>query len=340
MKSLVSRSLLTGVLAIGFLFFNSFALGQVKPIELTYSTHMPAPQASTALAKEWAQEVEKRTNGRVKVTVFPGGTLLGPAQCYSGVTKGIADIGWVVLGVTPGKFPLTEVFDVPLGYNSGIGATKLMNEFYKKFRPKEFDDSKVLYLHGHPRAGIHSKKPIHKLADFKGMKIRATGATASIVTALGATPVGMPINETYDALSRGVVDATTAAFDSLKDWKFAEVTKYSIDSPGFGFTGVFGVFMNKQKWNEFSPDIQNIIEKINEEWMVKEGKVWDAASDAGKEFALKAGHQIISLPKEEAEKATIAVKPLLDVYVQRTKKLGLPGDEALKFCQDRIKEFQ
>jgi TRAP-type C4-dicarboxylate transport system substrate-binding protein len=340
MKSLASRGLLTGLLVIGFLLMGSFAFGQGKPIELTYSTHMPAPHANTLVSKAWAEEVEKRTNGRVKVTVFPGGTLLAPAQCYNGVIRGIADIGWIVLGVTPGRFPLTEVFDVPLGYNSGLGATRLMNEYYRRFKPKEFDETKVLYFHGHPRGGIHSKKPIEKVADFKGVKIRATGNTANIVTALGGTPVGMPINETYDALSRGVVDATCAAFDALKDWKFAEVAKYSIDSPGFGFTGSFLVFMNKNKWNALPPDIQQTIEKINDEFLVREGKTWDAASDAGREFGLKSGLRIINLSKEETEKAAAALKPLGNDYLQRMKKLGLPGDEAMKFVQDRIRDFQ
>jgi TRAP-type transport system periplasmic protein len=340
MKRLTCGILVAGVLVIVSLFFNSFALGQEKAIEITYSTHMPAPHLSTLLAKEWAKEVEKRTNGRVKVTVFPGGTLLTADKAYNGVLTGIADVAWIVLGVTKGRFPLTEVFDLPLGYNSGLGAGRLMNEYYKKFRPKEFDESQVMYLHGHPRGGIHSKKAIRKFEDFKGLKIRTTGATSDIVKALGATPVGMPVNETYDALSRGVVDASTGAFDTLKDFRWAEVVKYSIDSPGFGFTGAFGVFMNKQKWNGLPPDIQKIIEKINEEWIEREGKTWDETSNAGKDFALKAGNEIISLSKEETDKVVTAVKPLWNNYVERAKKLGLPGDEALKFCLDRMKEFQ
>ncbi len=108
---------------------------------------------------------------------------------------------------TVGKFPLTEVIDLPLGYRSGAAATKLINEFYSKFKPKEMDEVKVMYLMRTCTCNWSTrKKPVHKLEDLKGMKIRATGNVARIVEALGATPVAMPMPDTYDALSRGVVE--------------------------------------------------------------------------------------------------------------------------------------
>ena len=82
------------------------ALAQTKPVELTYSIFFPAPHKNTVLAGEWAKEIEKRTQGRVKITVFPGGTLTPADKCYDGVVKGISDIGMSVLGYTRGKVPL------------------------------------------------------------------------------------------------------------------------------------------------------------------------------------------------------------------------------------------
>src|SRR4030066_2598183 len=120
----------------------STAMAQVK---LNYSNFFPAPHKNSVLSVEWGKEIEKRTNGRVQVTVFPGGTLTKADVCYDGVVKGISDLGMSVLGYTRGKFPLTEVIDLPLGYKSGMAATKLINEYYKKFRPREFDEVKVMY---------------------------------------------------------------------------------------------------------------------------------------------------------------------------------------------------
>ena len=114
------------------------ASAQPKPIELSYSIFFPATHQNTALATEWAREVEKRSGARLKITVFAGGTLTPADKCYDGVEKGISDIGMSVLGYTRGKFPLTEVIDLPLGYRTGAEATALINAYYKKFSPKEF----------------------------------------------------------------------------------------------------------------------------------------------------------------------------------------------------------
>ena len=92
------------------------------------------------LSVEWGKEIEKRTNGKVQVTVFPGGTLTPADKCYDGVVKGLSDVGMSVLSYTRGRFPLTEVIDLPLGYKNGTAATKLVNLYYNKFKPKELDD--------------------------------------------------------------------------------------------------------------------------------------------------------------------------------------------------------
>jgi TRAP-type transport system periplasmic protein len=113
---------------------------QAKAVELTYSIFFPATHGNTLLATEWAKEIEKRTNGAVKITMFPGATLTPANQCYDGVVKGISDIGMSVLSYTSGRFPLMEVIDLPLGYKSGYQVTRLINAFYNKFQPKEMDD--------------------------------------------------------------------------------------------------------------------------------------------------------------------------------------------------------
>ena len=122
---------------IGFVAFTRNRTGD----ELNYSVFFPAPHKNAVLATEWAKEIEKRTGGKVQITVFPGGTLTPADKCYDGVVKGLSDIGFSVLAYTRGKFPLTEVADLPVGAKSALASTKLINEFYKKFKPKELDGS-------------------------------------------------------------------------------------------------------------------------------------------------------------------------------------------------------
>jgi TRAP-type C4-dicarboxylate transport system substrate-binding protein len=117
----------------------------------------PAPHKNSLMCEAWCREVEKRTNGRVKISYFPGGTLTPPAQTYDSITTGITDIGMSVFNYTRGKFPVMDAINQPMGYKSAYLVTKLANEFYKKFKPKELDEVKVMYLHGHGPGIMHTK---------------------------------------------------------------------------------------------------------------------------------------------------------------------------------------
>jgi TRAP-type C4-dicarboxylate transport system substrate-binding protein len=331
---------IVGLLVIVLGCFGSSAFGQAKPMSLNYTTHMPAQHSLTRMATEWGKEIEKRTNGKVKFTVLAGGTMLSADKAYDGIVKGIADAGLAVPGFTRGRFPMSEVLDLPLGYKSATAATKLTNLYYNRFKPKEFGEVQVMYVMAHGPGVLHSKKAVNKLEDIKGMKIRCTGLSAKVAGAIGGAPVAMPVGDSYDALSRGVVDASFASMEAAEGWKWAEVTKFIIESSAIGYTTSFFVVMNKRIWNSLDPDTQKTIEKVNEEWIAKEGSAWERSELAGKEFAIKMGVKVTPFSKEEDEKVAKAVRPLLDEYVANAKKAGLPGDEALRFCVDQLKALQ
>ena len=340
MKFGKTAALLLCLSIIGFYFFTSYAFGQTKPIKLRYSTLFPALHQHSIIAKAWGKEIEKRTGGRVQVRMYYAGTLTPPPQCYDGVVKGISDIGMGVMNYTRGKFPLFELFDLPIGTRSGWEATTLINDFYNRFKPKELDEVKVLYFHAHGPAFIHTKKPVYKLEDLKGMKIRTGGLATNIIGALGGVPVAMPMNQTYDALNRGVVDGSVAPYEALKGWKWGEVVKFSTENLKSSNPVGFFVVMNKEKWNSFPPDIQRIIEKVNEEWIPKTGRAWDEMDKSGKDFALKLGNKIITLSQDEDLKWFNMVKPIVDAYVKKMNAKGLPGDEALKFTKEQLYKIQ
>lgn len=326
---------------IAFSLFISSVSAQPKPVELNYSNFFPAPHKNAVLSVEWGKEIEKRTNGRVKVTVFPGGVLTKADVCYDGVVKGISDLGMSVLGYTPGKFPLTEVIDLPLGYKSGYAATKVINEYYKKFKPKEFDEVQVMYFHAHGPGILHTKgKPVSKLEDLKGLKIRSHGLSAKVVAALGGAPVAMPMPETYDAISRGVAEGVVCPWEALKGWKLGEVVKFTTENYGSAYSTGFFVVMNKAKWAALPPDVQKIIEAINGEWIEKHGKAWDDIDKEGKEFVLARGNKAIPLSQDEDWRWTKLVKPINEDYVKRMKEKGLPGEEALKFSFETLYKYQ
>jgi len=336
MKKVVAAFLFPCWFLLLFSFGGHCAYAQEKVIKLKFSTFFPAMHKETANVAEWAKEVEKKTNGRVKVDVFPGAILTPPAQTYESVVKGIADIGESVPSYTAGRFPLSEVIDLPLGIKTAAQGTRLLNEVYKKFKPKEWDTVKVMFFW---TSGPHmpcTKQPLTSLEGMKGLKIRSTGTSAAIVQALGAAPVGMPMSDAYDAMARGVVNGLFIPLEPLKGWKLAEVVNNCTFWGSAGANGVF-VVMNKKKWESLPKDIQQIIEGINEEWIEKTGKMWNAMDKEGSDLLVQKGGKVITLSPEEDARWRKLVEPLLADYVNRMKAKGLPGDAALKFCVDYLK---
>jgi TRAP-type transport system periplasmic protein len=308
-----------------------------KVITLKFAHFVPATTLEGKIMQEWADEVGKRTNGRVKVNVYPGATLMPPQQTYDGITKEVADIGYGIFAYHRGRFPLTEVIDLPLGYKNPIVPTRMINAYYKKFKPKEMDDVKVLFLEAHGADIISTRKPVSKLADIKGMKLRASGLSAKIVNALGGSAVGLPITDTYDAMSKGVIEGLVLDWGGLYNWKFGDIIKNHIVSPGVASTVAFYTVMNKDKWNSLPPDIQAVFEKLDEEWIERVAQKWVDWENMGKTELLKKGGKVITLSKEDNAVWVEKMKPILDEYVAASKAKSLPGDQALKFCQDYLK---
>ncbi len=325
---------------IGVSFLTTTAFSQAKTIELNYALFQPAVSWPGKLAEDYANEIAKRTNGRVKITVFAGGTLVAADKTYSGIVKGIAAMGMSCMAYTRGKFPLSEVIDLPLGYKTGAAATKLINLFYEKFKPKEYSETEVMYFTAHGPGIIHSKKPVYKLDDFKGQKIRCTGLAAKVVGKLEGVPVAMPMGETYDAISRGVVDGSMAPQESVKSFRWGEVINASTQSFGAGYSTGFFVVMNKKKWKSLPPDIQKIFREVNKEFADKWGTAWDFYDQEARDWMAQLGKKIIPLSADENAKMAALVRPLLNEYVENMKKQGLPGKEALDFCLAELKKLE
>ncbi|MCX7857111.1 MAG: TRAP transporter substrate-binding protein [Deltaproteobacteria bacterium] len=312
-----------------------------EKIQIRISNWFPVGVGQDKLLREWGEDLERRTNGKVKVTYHPAGTLIPAPQSYDGIVKGIADVTQHVAGYTVGRFPMMELIDLPLGYPSGAVATYLANDYYKKFQPKEMDAVKVLWFHAQAPGILHTKsKPVTKLEDLKGLKIRTFGSNAKLMSYLGGTPVAMPMSDVYDALSKGVADGLLASYETMENWKFADFIRYSTECFDVAYTAVFMVIMNKTKWNSLPHDIKEIIDKMSLEYIAKSAKMWDEIAESGKKVLLSKGGKIIDLSKEEEARWVEKAKPLFEEYASNVEKKGLPGREAVKYIQDYVKRYK
>ena len=268
------------------------AQAQEKAMKLRLSVMWPPQHALTKLFDAWGKDVEKATSGRITVTVFASNTLSPPMQIYDNTSKGIVDVGTALLAYAPGRLPLSEVLQQPLGYRNGYQATMLANAYYKKFKPKEFDDVHVLFLHGAAPGFVFTKKPAKSIAEVKGLRIKANAENADIVKNLGGSPVTMPVTETYDALSRGLVDGCLFPLEALQGFKIGEVVKTVIEDYGMSYMTSQYAVMNKAKWNAISPADQKAIDKINDEYAEKFGKMWVQLDENAVAYAKGKGRDI------------------------------------------------
>lgn len=312
-----------------------------KVYELSYSVFFPPVHKNAILAQKFSDEISKRTNGRVKITVFAGGTLTKADKVYDGVVNGLSDMGMSVVSYTKGRFPASELVELPHGYLNGWVATMVANDFYNEFKPKEFDDVHVLYFHAHgPSVLLTVNKPVRKLEDLKGMVIRSTGIGADIVSALGGKGYGAAQNEAYDLMSKNTIDGSYTPREVLDGWKQAEIVKYVTECTDVGSTANMYVIINKNKWNSLPADIQNVFTQVSKEWIEKHGMAWTNYDISGINFFKTfEGREVINLSAEESSRWVKATVPLIAANLNDVTAKGLPADQYEKFLIEKAGEY-
>lgn len=310
-----------------------------KEIRLKVAMYFPPPTFQSKVLEEFCRELEKRTGGAVKVDYYSGGSLLKAPAMFDGVVNGIADIGYSHVYYTAGRMPVTEAAGLPLGYPSAWVASQVLNDFFEEFKPKEFDEVKVLWMNTSPNSAIAtSKKPIRRLEDLKGLTIRAPGLAGEVIKALGGTPAPTPMMEVYDAIAKGVIDGEASNFETLVAFKFAEVVKYSTSVWQINNPFPFYLVMNKNSYNKLPPDIKLIFDRLVGEYKERYILTWNAIDFIGKKFGMSKGVEFIELPESELPKWQAAVQPVIENYVKRLVGKGYSEAEVrgwIQFLKER-----
>jgi TRAP-type C4-dicarboxylate transport system substrate-binding protein len=299
-----------------------------QQITLKYANFPPATTFPCVQMERWAREVEKRTNNKVRVQTFPGGTLLAAKNIFDGVIAGTADIGNFAMSYQPGRFPLSEAIDLPIGFTSARAASMALLDLIEKYNPKEFAQVKVLTAFTCPPADFMTKTPVRSLKDIKGMELRASGTGAEVLKRLGAVPVGMPQSEAPEAIQKGVVKGNVSSMEILKDFNFAAYLPYATEANLFVVS--FAVVMNKDKWNSLPEDVKKVMEGLKREQAEWTGTYVDNHVKEALQWAKeKYNHQLFKLPPEDIEEIKRLTRPMIDDYIKRVTAQGLPGKQII-----------
>lgn len=300
-----------------------------KKITLKYAFFAPATTFPAKQMEKWKQELEKRTDNKVKVDLFPGGTLLTDKNMYDGVKSGVAEVGLSCPTYEPGRFPLLGISDLPSGFPNAKVASRVVYDLIRDFPPDAFKDFKIITAFTTEPNYIMVKKPAAGLSDLKGRKVRISGGATPVLSALGATPVGMSMSEVPEALQTGIIEGVVSSREVLKDFKLADKLKYTTDYPLNIST--FVAVMNKDVWNSLPPDVQKVIDDLSLEMAIWTGEYMDnhvkeSLEWSKKDHALK----ITALSPEEKANWDKLLQPLQDKYIADLKARGLPAEEYKK----------
>jgi len=329
--------ILFAFLAIFLLLPFSESIAQ-KPIKLSFSTMFPVVHLQGALNEKFCEEIKMRTNGRVEITLYPAGTLTSAPKCYDGVVKGISDLGMSCPLYMGGRFPVSQIFEMPSDLGSGWVTGKVYNDLFNKYKLKEYEDVHVLYLHGPGRNVLSTRTvPIRKLSDMKGLVLRTSGGATLTIKALGATPRAMAMGEAYEALSKGVVEGQFAVPETLKGWKHADVVNF-VSIPPTSTSSCQFVVMNKKKFNSLPSDIQKIFNEVSAEFADYHGYVWNYYDKQGLDyFQSLPGRELIEIPNAQKAEWENAVQSVRENYIKDKAAMGLPAKEILNYFDERIR---
>ena len=315
-----------------------------QAVTLKFHTFM-SPQSNVWLAmhKPWMQKIEKESGGRIKFEGYPAMQLGGtPVQLYDQAKDGVVDVVWTLPGNTAGRFPRIEVFELPFMMSNAEATSKAYWEYVQTVAPDEFKDTQVLALQVHGPGVIHTvDKPIKSISDMRGLKLRApTRQVTKLMGVLGATPVGMPLPQIPDALSKGTINGCVIPWEVVPSVKVNELTKFHAEfDPAGGslYTTTFVVAMNKAKYNALAPELKKVIDNnsgmATSAWF---GKVQQGNDVVGRKTASDRGNTIYTVSATEAQEFRRKARTVEVEWVEDMNKKGFDGKKLLDTARSLI----
>jgi TRAP-type C4-dicarboxylate transport system substrate-binding protein len=339
----------TGALAAAVAGLGLMAASAASAQEVTLKVHHfvgPKSVQQTVVMQPWADAVMRDSKGRIKVEIYPAMQLGGkPPELYDQVKDGVVDAVWTLPGYSGNRFLLSQVFEMPFMITTAEATTLAFQEFGEKhLAGTDFKDVKVLTYHTAARFKIHMiDAPIVKADDFKGRKVRATSrAMGSLLSALGATPVFMPVPAVPEALSKGVVAGAVLPWEIVTPLKVYELVNYhSLIETERGFAGAAFLYaMNKKKYESLPDDLKAVIDKNSGMTLAKRlGPEYDKVEVVGRGLAEKRGNKFNVIDPAEVAKMEKLAQPAIDKWVSDVTRKGYDGKGMLAEARALIDKY-
>ena len=320
----LGRSCIAAALALGFA---AGAQAQQK-IEMKLAYFVGDQHAMSQWLVRWSEQLEKGSGGRIAVKRFPNAQMGPTPQHYDFARTGQADAAWFLHGGTPGRFPLTEIVNLPFMVGSAEIGTKVLNDaqLRAKYLDAEHRGVKVLILFTHQPGGPHTtRKPIRSLDDFKGLRLRFASPTIrDLVAALGATPVGVPPTEIAEQLQKGTIDGAFIDYGGAGiAFKLGGTVKYSTEL--YAYVTSFGLALNEEFWGKLPPDLKKLVADTTTGKEKEIGAAWDGLDVPGKKALLEGGGEAIRFSAAEDARVRKIGAEVSEAKIKEYEAKGLPA---------------
>ena len=307
--------------------------GAAQAQEVTLSLHQFLPAQANVpklILDVWADKVEEASEGRIKIDRFPSMQLGGsPPELMDQAIDGVADIVWTVVGYTPGRFPSTEVFEMPfMMTNAKAMSSAYWQMFEKHMKDTEFKDVHILGTWVHGPGMLHTSKEVRTPADMEGLKVRGGSRTVNaLLDKMGSTPVGMPVPAIPEAVSKGVIDGTTIPWEVTAALKIPELVENHTEFEGNAlYTLTFVLAMNKDRYADLPADLQKVIdENSGLEFSIFAGGTMAEADGPARALAADAGNNIVTVSGVDLDAWTAISQSVVDDWVADMESKGIDG---------------
>ncbi|WP_028954956.1 TRAP transporter substrate-binding protein [Sulfitobacter sp. 20_GPM-1509m] len=316
--------------------------------EVTLRLHQFLPPVATVPAKilkPWGEEVTAASDGRIVIQHFDAMALGGrPPELLDQARDGVVDLAMTVVGYTPGRYPRTEVFELPFMMKDPIGTSRAFWEMVESdFQESEYQDVKVLGAWVHGPGVIHTKDPVTKLEDMKGKTLRGpTRVINDMLSELGATPVGMPLPAIPEALSKGVVNGTVIPWEVTPSIRLAELVSNHAEFSGDEalYTATIVLVMNKAKYDALPDDLKAILdEKSGAALSTFAAEVMYEYDKPGRDIAVANGNTIVQLDEAEVARWKEAAQPVVARWVADMDSKGIDGQALIDQAKGLIDKY-
>ena len=324
----------------------AFALaGAANAQEVTLRLHQFLPPVATVPAhilKPWGERVTAASDGRIVIEHFDAMALGGrPPDLMDQARDGVVDMSMTVVGYTPGRFPRTEVFELPFMMKDPVGTSLAFWEMVESdFQQNEYKDYKVLGAWVHGPGVIHSKNPVAKLEDMKGMTVRGpTRVINDMLSELGAEPVGLPLPAIPEALSKGVVNGTVIPWEVTPSIRLTELVKNHAEFSGDEalYTATIVLVMNKAKYEALPDDLRAILDAESGAKLSEfAAQVMFDYDKPGRDIAEAAGNTIVTLDEAEVGRWKEAAQPVVARWIEQTDAQGIDAQALIDQAKSLI----